>query len=152
MTGFQNASRGLHRAELTAGRAVRPARAVVPLLLLGLALAGCSSSSDDSAEGAGGDPGSTVTTKLLTFEPETLEVKAGTTVTWESSDSIGHTVTTGTFTVGGDGLRTEENPDGLVDMPFSQGQTATFTFDEPGTYTYFCSIHKGMNGEIVVTP
>jgi plastocyanin len=90
-------------------------------------------------------------TKLLSFEPKKLTVKVGATVTWEVSDQIGHTVTTGTFTVGGDGLRSAQQPDGTIDMPLTKGKSVSFTFGKPGTYTYYCSIHKGMNGEVEVT-
>ena len=31
-----------------------------------------------------------------------------------------------------------------------QGQSATHTFTQPGTYTYFCQIHPFMHGTIVV--
>lgn len=117
------------------------------------ALAGCgTSSSTDSSPAAAHDKADTVVTKLLSFGPKKLTVKAGATVTWSDSDSIGHTVTTGTFTVGSNGLRTAEHPDGLVDMPLRAGKDVSFTFDKPGTYVYYCSIHKGMSGEIDVTP
>lgn len=125
-------------------------------LLLLVVLTGCGSVGDDQRDksdtASDATSGSTVTTKLLSFEPETLTVKAGTTVTWKAGDGVGHTVTTGTFTVGGDGLRTQENPDGEIDKPLTRGKDVTFTFDEPGTYTYYCSIHKGMSGDVVVTP
>ncbi|MDT4986742.1 MAG: hypothetical protein QOI74_836 [Micromonosporaceae bacterium] len=91
-------------------------------------------------------------TKLLSFEPPILMVAPGTTVTWRVGDAIDHTVTTGSFTVGGDGLRTAENPDGTLDMPLTKDHPASHTFTTPGTYRYYCSIHKGMNGEIDVTP
>ena len=128
--------------------------------LMVLATTACGSSGDSGAPtGAPSSPaqarsGSSakVVTKLLSFEPKKLSVKAGTTVTWEVSDQIGHTVTTGTFTLGGDGLRSAEQPDGTVDMPLAKGKPVSFTFGEPGTYTYYCSIHKGMNGEVEVTP
>lgn len=113
------------------------------LIVLGTAACGASSPSSPPAR---------VVTKLLSFEPKQLSVKVGTTVTWEVSDQIGHTVTTGTFTLGGDGLRSEQHPDGTIDMPLAKGKTVSFTFDRPGTYTYYCSIHKGMNGEVDVTP
>lgn len=123
------------------------------LILLGsiLALGACSSDGDDKASEPAGGGGPTVTTKLLAYEPEELEVKAGTTVTWTVSDNIGHTVTTGSFELGGDGLRTSENPDGELDQPIGPGKDASFTFEEPGTYTYYCSIHKGMTGVVEVT-
>ena len=123
------------------------------LVLLGatLALGACSSDADDDSSKSSGNGGPEVSTKLLAYEPEELEVKAGTTVTWTVSDNIGHTVTTGSFELGGDGLRTSENPDGVIDQPIGPGKDATFTFDEPGTYTYYCSIHKGMTGVVEVT-
>ena len=122
---------------------------------LALALAaGCgSSNSSDSGPGSGsGSAKDTVTTKLLSFKPEKLTVKVGTTVTWKAGDGIGHTVTTGTFTLGSDGLRTAENPDGLINKPLRAGKDVTYTFKKPGKYVYYCSIHKGMAGEIDVTP
>ena len=90
-------------------------------------------------------------TKLLSFEPQKLTVPAGTTVTWRVSDAIDHTVTTGTFTVGGDGLRSAQQPDGTIDLPLTKARTVSYTFTKPGTYSYYCSIHKGMNGEVDVT-
>lgn len=98
------------------------------------------------------NPATTVHTTLLSFAPATLTVKAGTKVTWTDTDSIAHTVTTGTFVLGSDGLRSSQHPDGLINMPLSQGKNVTFTFTKPGTYIYYCSIHHGMNGRIVVTP
>ncbi len=121
------------------------------LALLGAisVLGACGPTEADPSTSAAEGP--TVTTKLLTFEPEELTVKAGTTVTWQVSDSVGHTVTTGSFELGGDGLRTSENPDGRIDKPIGAGKEASYTFTEPGTYTYYCSIHKGMSGEVTVT-
>lgn len=129
-------------------------RAAGLAVLIGAVISlGACSSDDDGADrassGEGGGP--TVTTKLLAFEPEELAVEVGTTVTWTVSDSVGHTVTTGTFELGGDGLRTSENPDGVIDRPISAGEDVSHTFTEPGTYTYYCSIHKGMTGVVEVT-
>jgi len=123
-------------------------------VLAGLAatLTACSSTDTPSGTGTDTNDGHHVVTKLLSFEPQKLTVAAGTTVTWTVSDSIAHTVTTGTFTLGGDDLRTSEDPDGVVDLPLSPGHDVTYTFSEPGTYSYFCSIHKGMTGEVEVTP
>jgi plastocyanin len=119
--------------------------------MLAFALAACGSSDKPVSSGSKPAAPNTVTTKLLSFKPETLTVKAGTKVTWTAGDGIGHTVTTGTFTVGSDDLRSEENPDGTIDMPLKKGEDVSYTFTKPGTYTYYCSIHKGMNGEVVVT-
>ncbi len=93
-----------------------------------------------------------VVTKLLAFDPEALTVPVGTTVVWKAGDGIAHTVTTGMFTLGGNGLRTAQNPDGRIDMPLSKDREVSYTFTEPGTYTYYCSIHLGMTGQVIVTP
>jgi plastocyanin len=133
---------------------MRPISIVLSAAVAFVAVA-CGSSGDPAQPATTPPPGGAsaeVVTKLLSFEPEKITVKAGTTVTWRVSDSIGHTVTTGTFTVGGDGLRSAEQPDGELDMKLAKGQDVSFTFDQPGTYTYYCSIHKGMNGEVEVTP
>lgn len=119
---------------------------LVPILALG----SCSSDGKDPSA-SGGNGGPTVSTKLLSYDPQELTVKAGTTVTWTVGDNIGHTVTTGSFELGGDGLRTSENADGMLDQPIGPGKDATFTFEKPGTYTYYCSIHKGMTGVVEVT-
>ena len=118
-----------------------------------LALAtGCGGSGSGGGAAQKLDPATTVHTTLLSFVPATLKVKVGTTVTWTDTDSISHTVTTGTFVLGSDGLRSSEHPDGLINMPLSGGKNVTFKFTKPGKYVYYCSIHKGMNGEIDVTP
>jgi plastocyanin len=121
----------------------------IAALLLAFSLAGCGSSDKSSASQPA--KANEVTTKLLAFNPETLTVKVGTKVTWTAGDGIGHTVTTGTFTVGSDDLRSEEHPDGTIDMPLKKGEDVSYTFTKPGKYSYYCSIHKGMNGEVVVT-
>ena len=124
---------------------------VITALLLTL-VAGCGSSSSPKTSGSSSASKDTVVTKLLSFKPEKLSVKVGTKVTWKAGDGIGHTVTTGTFTLGSDGLRTAENPDGLIDKPLRAGTDVTYTFTKPGKYVYYCSIHQGMAGEIDVTP
>ena len=74
----------------------------------------------------------------FTFVPARLTVKAGTTVTWRNEDDIPHTVTSTTQLFKSKALDTEDS--------FS------FTFTEPGTYQYFCSLHPRMTATIVVEP
>ena len=74
----------------------------------------------------------------FTFTPARLIVKAGTTVTWRNEDDIPHTVTSSTGLFKSKTLDTDES--------FS------FTFTEPGTYEYFCSLHPRMTATIVVEP
>jgi plastocyanin len=74
----------------------------------------------------------------FTFAPARLTVKAGTTVTWRNEDDIPHTVTSATRLFKSKALDTDDS--------FS------FTFTEPGSYEYFCSLHPRMTGTIVVEP
>ncbi len=88
------------------------------------------------ADPSGAD--TTVNIKSYSFQPATLRVPAGTTVTWSNLDNVQHTVTSdvqGLFNSG-------------VIMP---GKQFVYTFVVPGTYSYHCSIHPGMKGTITVT-
>jgi len=72
----------------------------------------------------------------FSFQPGTLTVKAGTTVTWVNHDDEPHTVNENNKTFKSGTLDT--------DAKFS------YKFTSPGTYNYFCSLHPRMTGQIVV--
>ncbi len=72
------------------------------------------------------------------FGPITLTVATGTKVVWTNDDADPHTVTS------------ESDPKVLKSPPLDTGDSFAFTFDKPGTYRYFCSIHPHMEGTIVV--
>ena len=72
----------------------------------------------------------------FSFGPGTLTVAVGTTVTWTNRDDIPHTV------VSTDGVFKSKVLD--TDEKFS------FTFNKPGAFPYFCSIHPKMTGKVVV--
>ena len=77
------------------------------------------------------------------FQLEDLEVPTGTVVTWTNQDAIEHSITSGGPPTG----------DGTFDSGFFvQADTFTFTFGEPGDYTYFCRRHNGMTGIVRVKP
>jgi plastocyanin len=92
----------------------------------------------------------------IKFMPETITIEAGTTLRWVNSETITHTITSGAFTdVDPDtGIRGDEQPDGLFDVTLApkgdDGDTFEFTYDEPGTYQYYCDIHLGMNAVVIV--
>jgi plastocyanin len=129
-------------------------------LLLAAGLTGCSSSeptdSTNASTSAGNEAdGTVIKLSQLMFMPATTKVKIGTKVTWTNDESIGHTVTSGEFTGVdmGTSLRSGEKPDGMFDEQLvKEGDSFSFTFDEAGTYPYYCDIHQGMNAEVVVTP
>ena len=72
------------------------------------------------------------------FAPATLTVPVGATVTWTNRDEEPHTV------VSSDGS-TFHSPG------MGTGGTYTFTFTNPGSFDYVCSIHPFMHGTVVVT-
>jgi len=72
----------------------------------------------------------------FSFQPGTLTVKAGTTVTWVNHDDVPHTVNENNKTFKSGTLDT--------DGKFS------YKFTSPGTYSYFCSLHPRMTGQIIV--
>ncbi len=72
------------------------------------------------------------------FGPQALHVKAGTTVTFINDDFVPHDVK-------------------AADRSFESGNIPTYgiytvTFTRPGTVAYFCAVHLGMRGSIVVEP
>ncbi len=76
------------------------------------------------------------------FQPQQITVTAGTTVTWKNQDSVAHTVTSGP----------RDAPSGLFDSgQIAAGGTFSFTFTDPGTYEYYCTVHPGMDGTVTVT-
>ena len=72
----------------------------------------------------------------FTFSPATLTVSPGTTVHWTNKDDVPHTVVSSDKAFKSSTLDTD--------------QEFTFTFTQPGTYEYFCSLHPKMKATVVV--
>lgn len=71
------------------------------------------------------------------FQPTSITVKAGTTVTWKNTGAVAHTVT-------------------ADDASFDSGHVAPgasfqHTFTTAGTYAFHCAIHRSMTGTVVVS-
>jgi amicyanin len=77
-----------------------------------------------------------VTIDNFTFAPQALEVQVGTTVTWINRDDIPHTIK---------GIATP-----IKSQALDTDDSYSFTFSQPGEYSYFCGIHPHMTGKIVV--
>lgn len=76
------------------------------------------------------------------YQPAEITITASTTVTGENGDSYGHNVLSGT----------RGSPTGMIESPNIQaGETFSFSFEEPGTYEYYCSYHPSMSATITVT-
>jgi plastocyanin len=72
----------------------------------------------------------------FSFNPSTVTVQVGDTVTWTNMDGAQHTVTAdgGAFDSG----------------PLSTGQQFSFTATTAGTFAYHCAIHPNMRATLVV--
>ena len=109
-----------------------------PKILLGLlaAVAALTSSPINSLAGDAMTNSVQVTIDNFNFTPPTLTVSAGTKVTWVNKDDVPHTVTSDDKLFGSRALDTDDK--------FS------FTFQAPGTYPYYCSVHPRMTGKVIV--
>ena len=76
------------------------------------------------------------------FIPFNAEIISGGTVTWSNDDVAVHTVTSGIVS---------EGPDDIFDSGIiSPGSTFEHTFEDSGTYDYFCIVHPWMIGTVQV--
>ena len=71
----------------------------------------------------------------FSFKPDKLTVQAGETVVFQNDDDATHNVTADAFKSGDVG----------------SGKSWSYTFSKPGTYTYVCTYHPGMQGTITVS-
>jgi plastocyanin len=111
------------------GRFLLPAVAV---LAASVFAAGCAGAGESS------EPVATTEVKMVKsyrFDPKTIEIETGQTVTWTNEDNFTHTV----------------EVEGQDDHKVGQGDSVSITFDEPGTYDYVCTLHsQDMDGTVIV--
>lgn len=89
---------------------------------------------------AGGD--ASVSADDFSFSPATVTVNVGDSVTWTLAGGA-HTTSSGSA----------PDLDGLWDQALTADAPFTFTFEEPGTYEYFCRFHADfMTGTVIVEP
>ncbi len=79
---------------------------------------------------------STVEIRSFEFFPRDLTVQSGTEVTWTNKDSAPHDATA-------------DDKAWRTDI-LTSGDSATLTFDTPGTYAYHCSVHPYMKATLTV--
>lgn len=78
--------------------------------------------------------GTAVSIEGFAFNPQSLTVKAGTTVTWTNNDAAGHDV----------------KSDDFASPIMAKGETFSFKYETAGTYEYICGVHPSMKGTIIV--
>ncbi|MCC5947201.1 MAG: cupredoxin domain-containing protein [Nitriliruptoraceae bacterium] len=111
-------------------RSLTTAIALVLTLVAAVMLAGPAAADMHDAEvEVGGDAN--------VFTPDSLEVEVGDTVLF-------------TWVGGNHDVSFEDDSIGASETSSEDGTTFTATFEEEGTFTYTCTVHGGMDGEIVV--
>lgn len=96
-----------------------------------------------SPTGSPATTGSAISISNFEFQPATLTVPVGTTVSWTNDEDALHTATSGT----------PDDRTGLFDSgEIDTGVSFEVTFDEAGTFPFFCDRHEFMRGEITVAP
>ncbi|HXF52479.1 MAG TPA: cupredoxin family copper-binding protein [Dehalococcoidia bacterium] len=78
----------------------------------------------------------TVEMRDFAFQPGNLEAPLGATVTWVNRDAAPHDATAD------DGSWKTERLD--------RGERGSVTFDRPGEYFYYCSIHPSMQARLII--
>ncbi len=78
----------------------------------------------------------TVEIRDFAFKPGNLEIPVGATVTWVNFDAAPHDAT-----ADDESWKTET---------LDRGERGSVTFDRPGEYFYYCSIHPSMQARVLV--
>ena len=76
------------------------------------------------------------------FIPSPVTIPMGGTITWDNNDTAAHTATGGSAT---------EGPSGVFDSSLIMaGSSFSHTFEDAGSYDYFCMVHPWMSGLVIV--
>ena len=115
--------------------------AVSLVVILSVLVASCGGGSPEttaapSTTAGAAAGGAQVMLRGSAFDPETVTIRTGESVTWTNEDSANHTV------VGDSG--------GFESDDLAKGDTFSFAFATPGTFAYHCSIHPSMKGTVIV--
>lgn len=114
------------------------ATALIAGIALAASLSACTSTTTDEAPNDA-DKALTVKVANMAYTPASITISVGQTVTWVFDDrGTPHDVV---------GLADAK---GVLRSPLLTSGTWEFTFTQPGTYNYTCSLHPDMLGVVVV--
>jgi plastocyanin len=108
---------------------------LMAIVAMTVAVTACGFGANASPEPAPPDTGeeTVVIIEAATFDPTDTVVTTGSKVAWRWAGGVAHDVTSGSFA-------SDIQTDG----------TFRHTFDEVGTYDYWCNLHPGMKGTVTV--
>ena len=103
--------------------------------------AGCGSDDEPAADADKGEAvsGQQVEMKDIAYQPETIRVRTGETITWVNKDAVQHDV-----------VNVQEGEEPKSEL-FNEGQTYEWTPTEAGRIEYLCTVHPNMKGKIEIT-
>jgi plastocyanin len=110
-------------AEMAAAEAAAAPKTVIVDIPIGTSVPGCE-------------------TTNACFTPASISINAGDTVEWANVDTAAHTVSAGS---------PADGPSGVFDSSLLMASgNYSFTFDDAGSYDYFCMVHPWMVGSVSV--
>lgn len=89
-------------------------------------------------------PGSSILTDTA-FQPNPVSIKVGDTVRWTNDDNTVHTVIEGNPATG------DLPEEGFDSELMSADQAFDHTFNQTGTFDYYCTLHPNMVGQVTVS-
>ncbi len=124
-------------------------RTLLGVAITAVSLTGCGGAADDGAQAPEQDQATTgsaeaptapntVAMKGVKFVPDRLTIEVGDKVTWRNDESLDHNVVA-------------RRGASFQSRAFGKGATFTFTAKKPGTIDYVCTLHPGMDGQLIVT-
>jgi plastocyanin len=81
-----------------------------------------------------------VTIAQYAYDSASVTIRVGDSITWMNHDQAQHDVVT------------TSAPAAFQSPLLANGQSWTFQFTQPGTYSYYCSVHPDMRAEVIVLP
>ena len=120
---------------------MRRGRRIAGVSLLAFALLAAACGGGGTGGGGGGETGgggggrADLTIANFSFEPSTLQVSEGQTITVTNEDSVAHTFTT---------------DDGAVDVQVGGGETVEVTLSGVSSGGFHCEFHPSMTGTLEV--
>jgi predicted secreted protein with PEFG-CTERM motif len=117
---------------------------VVLTLIVGIMAFAPSAFADASVTMTKGSAGGqTCVTTNNCFDPAQVNVTPGTEVDWKNADTASHTVTSG--------MPSDNTTGTIFDSSLVKaGGEFKFTFNDAGTFDYYCQVHPWMTGQVIV--